>query len=377
VSIVIDGVIAAPGGLITRALREQIRVPCEIAGLVSAIGINVALATAGAGAWSLAAGQASGSAVTAGLLLLRSPFKVRLRWNGPQARTLARFGMPLVVAGAFNQLILNTDYVVVNRYLGQATAGAYFVAFNVANWPVTLIHFAMRRTAIGGFSRLQNDPVALQRAFSEATRLLVSVTLPMATLVAVLAPEIMEVLFPARYDAGITALRFLAGISVVRLVFALAIDLLTVKGRSAAILWVQALWWVALVVGLWWGATRHGLVGVGVAQLAAALGIALPLLTWSLSREGIHPLRVAAGLGRAAGGGIVLALVALAARAPFDSALLRLVAGGLAGTLAYAAVVVPGTPLAARLRSRGRRPPPLRSEPAAPVAPGRRRRTSS
>jgi PST family polysaccharide transporter len=349
-SIVIDGVIAAQGGLITRALREQIRVPCEVAGLVCSLSVNIALAFAGLGVWSLAAGQVAGSGVTASLLLLRTPFRVRPRWNTERARSLVRFGLPLVVAGTFNQLILNSDYLVVNRYLGQATAGAYFVAFNVSNWPVTLIHFAMRRSALGGFSRLQGDPVALRRAFAQATRLLVSATLPMAALVATLAPEIMAVLFPARYGAGATALRFLAGISVIRLVFALAIDLLTIKGRSAAILWVQAVWWIALVAGLWWGATRHGLVGVGVAQLAAALGIALPLLAWCLSREGVAPAAVVAGLGRPAAGGVALVAAALAARAPFDPALARLAAGSLAGLAAYAAVVLPGTPVASRIR---------------------------
>jgi PST family polysaccharide transporter len=350
VAIVVDGSIAAHGGLITRALREQIRVVCELAGFVFAITVNFALAFAGFGAWSLAAGQVIGSVVTAGMIMVRCPMRVRLRWHTDQARALTRFGVPLMLAGTFNQLILNTDYVLVNRYLSLATAGAYFVAFNVSNWPVTLINFAMRRSAIGGFSRLQHDQRALQRAFGQAVVLLVSATLPMALLITLLADDIMTFLFPARYSAGAIALRFLAGVSVFRLVFTLCVDLLTVLGRSVVILWVQVVWWLTLLAGMWWGAIHYGLVGVGVAQLITALVVALPLVNWCLSREGVRLLAALPGLVRPLLAGSALVAACLAARLPFHESGLRMVAGGAAGCAAYGLVALPGTPVIPHLR---------------------------
>jgi PST family polysaccharide transporter len=343
-AIVIDGAIAAQGGLITRELREQIRVSCELVGFAFAITTNFVLAFSGAGAWSLAAGQVIGSAVTGSLIMLRSPTRVRFRWTRKRVGPLARFGFPLMIAGTFGQLILNSDYVLVNRYLSLATAGAYFVAFNVSNWPVSLIHFAMRRSAIGGFSRLQHDRVQLQRAFVQATLLLITATLPMALLSTLLAGDVIDFLFPARYSAGAVALRFLAGISVFRLVFTLCLDLLTVLGRSVAILWVQAFWWIALVAAMWWGATHHGLVGVGVAQFVVALVVALPLLNWCLVREDLHLSPMLSGLKRPLLGCVVLTALCLLARLPLHESGLRLLAGGAAGAAGYLAVVLPGTP---------------------------------
>jgi PST family polysaccharide transporter len=367
VAIVIDGTIAAPTGLITRALQERIRVSCELVGFVLSTTVVFGMAFAGAGAWSLAAGQVVGAAITASLLYVRAPVRARFRWDATRVPYLLRFGLPLMVAGAFNQLISNTDYVVVNRYQSLAVAGAYFVAFNVSNWPVTLINFAMRRTAMAAFSRLQGDATALQRAFERSIQLLVTATLPMAALICLQAREVMLFLFGPKWVAGTTALRFLAGISVVRLAFVLCLDLLAAKGRTMAILWVQAVWFVALVPGLWWGATRHGLVGVGVAQLAAAVFVALPLLSWCLAGEGVRigptlPLLVRPLLGAAA-----LGLACLATRAPFHGALPRLAAGSPAGLTAYALVVLPGSPFGRQLQevlgrraatrvTRGRRP---------------------
>ena len=254
-----------------------------------------------------------------------------------------------MLAGALNQLILNSDYVVVNRYLSLGVAGAYFVAFNVANWPVTLVSFALRRTAMAGFSRLQDDAAALQRAFERSVELLVTATLPMALLICIQAREIILLLFGEEWLAGTTALRFLAGISVIRLVFVLGLDLLAAKGRSMVILWVQVVWFLALVVGLWWGATRHGLVGVGIAQLAAALLVALPLVTRCLSGEGVHVGPLLARLVRPLLGGAAMTAACLLARAPFEATFVRLVTGSVAGGAAYALVTLPGTPLGRQL----------------------------
>ena len=136
---------------------------------------------------------------------------------------------------------------------------------------------------------------------------------------------------------------------MIRLVFVLGLDLLAAKGRSMVILWVQVVWFLALVVGLWWGATRHGLVGVGIAQLAAALLVALPLVTRCLSGEGVHVGPLLARLVRPLLGGAAMTAACLLARAPFEATFVRLVTGSVAGGAAYALVTLPGTPLGRHL----------------------------
>lgn len=349
-AVVIDGCVAANTGVITRALQERTRTTSELGGTAAALTVNFSVALAGGGPWSLAAAQVTGSAVTATLLIARSPVRVRFSWDRDLARQLIRFGGPLIAAGALNQLILNTDYVMVNRYLGTAVAGAYFLAFNVSNWPMTLINFSMRRTAVAGFARLQGDAAAIQRAFVGASTLLISATLPMALLIGLAASDVLTVAYGPKWATGATALRFLAGISVLRLFFALCIELLAALGHSTGILFVQLAWWVALGCGMWWGATTHGLVGVGVAQLGAALVVAMPVLFWLLHSNGVHPLRLLPRLVRPGLGGVALTATVLAVQASLDEPLVRLLLGSAAGALAYALVVLPGTPALATAR---------------------------
>jgi PST family polysaccharide transporter len=291
-------------------------------------------------------------------LLVLSPVKVRFAWKPDIARALLRFGVPLIGAGALNQLILNTDYIIVNRYLGTSVAGAYFLAFNISNWPMTLISYSMRRTAVAGFARLQGDRAAIQRAFVSAATLLITATLPMALLIGLLAPELLSVAYGPKWAVGAVALRFLAGISVLRLFYSLCIELLAALGRSTGILFVQLAWWLSLVVSLWWGAVNFGLVGVGVAQLVSALGVAMPALVWLLHSQQIRPGQLIPRLARPALGGLALSAVVFAVGQLTTSDLARLLVAAPAGIAVYAAVVLPRTPaLAHAVRfARGRRP---------------------
>jgi PST family polysaccharide transporter len=340
--LVVDGWIAVPAALLSRDLRERKRALAEGAGLSASLVVIFVLASRNAGAWSLAGGQLTGVVVTA--LLLAAGWRPRCRFGfdrrlGP---SLARFGVPMIAAAAVGELVLNSDYVVVNRYLGVTSAGAYFIAFNVANWPVTVISYALRRSAVAGFARVDPDPDAQQRAFRRAVLLLVTATLPMALLLGLFARELLAVLYGRDWLMGATALTFLAGVGVLRLFVSLASGFLAAAGRSSAILATQLVWWVVSTVAMAWAAPRHGLVGVGVAQLVVALAGALPLLVWQLRRAGIRPHGIVADLARPVVAGAALVVAGVVVRSPFEAPLLRLLAGGAVAAMAYVLVMAPG-----------------------------------
>ncbi|MDY7100050.1 MAG: oligosaccharide flippase family protein, partial [Actinomycetota bacterium] len=368
VVIVFDGLTMVPGSALTRELREKDRTLCELGGFGATMTTSISVAVAGGGAWALVLGQIVGVTVTAALMIWRSPAKPRPGWDTKVAKGLVSFGLPLAGAGILNQAILNADYVIVNRYLGTDVAGAYFFAFNISNWPVTLVSLAMRRTAMASFSRLQHDLAALRRAFGNAVELLVTVTLPMAALIGTLAEEVITVLFPDEYLIGVIALRFLAAISVVRLLYQLCTDAIAALGRTTTILVVQGLWLGTLVPFMIIGASNWELTGLGVAQFASALGVALPILLWRLATLGFHIGPLAARLVRPLLGTAGLVATAFLVHELGGPAIVRLIVGGIAGLAVYAAIVLPRSdvlPQVLSLVGRG----PLASTPAGAEPP--------
>lgn len=335
VPILVDGVVAAWAGAITRELRERRRTIAELWGFAVAISLNIGLAVAGTGPWALAIGQVGGSLATAVLVLRWTPVAVRFGWDGPTARALVRFGLPMVGAGVLNQLLLNSDFLIVSRALGTAVTGAYFLAFNVSNWPVTLISFAMRRTAVAAFARLGDDRAALRDAFASSVRVLVLAVLPLVVVVGANAHDLLDMLYGPAYAVAATALAFLSALALVRLVFALAFELLVALGRTGEIFLVQVAWLVVVVPAMLVGASRWQLVGVGVAQAGAALLVALPLLLWRLHAVGIPAPLLLRPLARPFGAAAAAVAATIALRPLLAAGPLRLFVASAVAVAVY------------------------------------------
>jgi len=341
ITLLIDGVITIPGAVLTRQLRERERSLAELVGFAISLVVTFSLAFNGAGAWSLVWGQLTGVAITATILGIISPVGLMPGWSRSQARALVTFGVPLAAAGVLNQALLNTDYVVVNRFLGTAVAGAYFVAFNISNWPVNLISFAMRRVAVAGFAQVQDDIAALRKGFLTSATLLFAGTLPMALLVGLQASDVLAVLYGDRWLAGAVALRFLAAVSVIRLFYQLCSDLLTATGRSATIFAVQLAWLAALIPAMVIGASNWGLAGIGAAHLGSSILVALPLVLWRLAEIAPPYRQLIKDIRRPLLAGLAMAAAIIAVQVSLDTAWIRLLTGTMASATVYALVLLP------------------------------------
>ncbi len=162
---VVDGVVAVPNALITRALQQRKRLVIDTAALLIGTPITIGLAVAGFGAWSLGWGAVVGNIVTGVLAYAWAPERYRPGWDRDVVPELLRFGLPLAGSSLLLLLMLNVDYVVVGHLLGPTQLGLYLLAFNVASWPTTVIGSAIRRVTLASFARISENEA------SRATRL--------------------------------------------------------------------------------------------------------------------------------------------------------------------------------------------------------------
>ena len=116
-----------------------------------------------------------------------APFRVWPGWDAPAARWMLRFGVPLALTSLVEYIVLNLDYVVVGRVLGPVALGLYLLAYNVSNWPVSIVTDAVRRVSIAGFAHVSADDEAVRAGFHRTFRILAIVSLPLVLLLAVLA----------------------------------------------------------------------------------------------------------------------------------------------------------------------------------------------
>lgn len=160
-------------------------------------GVGLPLAWAGAGAWSLivAASLQTLLNLLGTYAVVRHTLRPRLRG----AQGLAAFGSKVTVSNAMGWLTENVDRLMVNRYWGVSALGEYTAAIALSRAPAGLLMSAAHSVMLPSASRLQDDPERLGRSYLVFLSLVVLVTAPLFTLMALHADVIVHVLYGARW----------------------------------------------------------------------------------------------------------------------------------------------------------------------------------
>ncbi len=340
-SLIIDGVFAVPAALLTRDFLQRQRTIVDFTNLTVTITVSVVLAAHGFGPWSLAWGRIAGNLSSGFLLIVFSPVRVWPGYDRDLARHMTTFGAPLLGSNLLGIAMLNVDYVIVGRMLGPVPLGLYLMAFNLSSWPVNMFSFAVRRVSLAGFARLLAEPVRLRNAFDRALALLMAVTVPVCVLLSAFSFPLIRFVYGSSWSGAATALQFLAVIGLVRVALELAYDVLVALGRTRVVLFLQALWLVALIPGLALGAHLDGIRGVGIGHLAVGLFVVTPAFALALRHEQFSLREMSRGLVRPLVGGLLIVAVAVGVHLTVDGDFPRLAAGGLLALACYGPVVLP------------------------------------
>jgi O-antigen/teichoic acid export membrane protein len=341
--IVVDGITAVRSAALMRRFQQDRLTKANLIGMVANAAVALPLAFAGAGAYSFASGQVAGSIVTGVLVFKMAKLPIRLGFDRQITEKLLTFGLPLAASLGIESVLLNADFVIVGNVLGVVALGYYLLAFNVSNWVPGLIGTAVRYVSIPGFSRLaEQDAEALTLGVRRTVPVLISAVLPVAVVMATLAPQLVDFFYGDKWGPSAVVLRYLSVLMVVRMLTSLAFDILTSLGATRFTVWLNAGWAIALVPALWIGTHLDGIRGAAIAHAVVAVFVALPLALLALRLAGVSLLPTLPALVRPAVGAAIAATVILLMEAvvkghPF---VLLVLAGG-AGLIAYILVVIP------------------------------------
>ncbi|WP_433250255.1 oligosaccharide flippase family protein [Streptosporangium sp. CA-135522] len=340
---VVYGLTAVRSAALLRRFEQDKLTKANLVGFLVNAPVSILLAADGAGAFSFAWGQLCGAAVTGVLVVAYAGVRIKLGMNRAVARKLLVFGLPLCLSLGIEGVLLNADYVIVGDVLGITLLGFYLLAFNISSWVPGLIGTAVRYVALPSFSRLaEENEESLSLGVRRAVPLLVSIVLPVAIVLGTLAPAVVVFLYGERWAPAAEVLSFLAILMVVRMLTALAFDILAAMGATKATVWLNLGWAVVLVPALMVGARVDGIQGAAIGHAAVAVLVALPLATLALHRAGVALAPIASALVRPLLGGVVAAVVMTAlAQLIHGVALVQLCVAGGTGLLTFILIVVP------------------------------------
>ena len=298
----------------------------ELAGGLAKGVVSVALAIAGAGAWSLVIGQLVGVLSQSGGLWIVHPFRPGLTISRRHVAPMLRFGLGIVAVGLLGQGAGTFDYVVVGAKLGAAALGVYYLAFRLPELVIVSAFQVANDVLFPLYARLRDGSVDgrddLRRGYLQTLRLGAMVAWPAALGMAALALPLVLVLYGEKWRAAAAPLAFVAVWAGLASLASMPGAVFKALGRSW-LLTATGIMQIAILFPAIWFAAPHGITAVAASQVVEKT-VSLALLGAIIGRVLGIPWYAAFTAGAPALGLSALmaaALYALAAALPPGAAL--------------------------------------------------------
>lgn len=277
---------ATQSGLLDRSMQFKTQAVRGLVATVVAGGIAIGLAFAGAGVWALAAQQIALEAVRVALLWRLASWRPRFRASVACLRDLVPFGLRMSSIRLTQFAMTNADNFFVGIVFGKIALGYYVIAYRIFGVLNDLLITVINRVALSTFSRLQHDRDLVNFAFYRASRIGSVLTLPSYVGLALLARQVIVLLFGSRWVPS-------APLLAVLMVAAFAQGQLTLCGSYATgIGWIRNEFRWTLSIATVQVAAFAVAAQVSLFAVAASVGIVL-MAAWPFR---LLPLRTLGGI---------------------------------------------------------------------------------
>lgn len=201
-----------------------------------------------------------------------------------------RFGAPLLLNGFVVFATLNGDQMLIGSFLGMEVLGWFAVAFSLTLVPATVAANTAQSVLLPGLSRCQSDFTAFIVRAKRVLSSMAMLAILMATVLALVGPYAIAVLFGEKYGAAAGILPWLAVLQGVRIAKAGPAIVSVARGdtRDPLIANVARLVFLPIAaIALSTGGDVTLLILIAILGEGFALGVALFLL----SVRGVIPVR--------------------------------------------------------------------------------------
>jgi O-antigen/teichoic acid export membrane protein len=303
---------------------------------------GVAVGVGGGGAWAIIAQQVATALVTTILLVQRSPWRAGFAYSRASLRDMGGFSGFVLGHRLLYYVHRNADNLLIGRYVGAAALGAYALAYNVILLPFSRLATPVQQVLFPAFSRMQDQPEKIAALWIRSTRLVGALSIPALCGLVVVAPDVVPVVFGARWHQAVTLIQVLAWVGLLQSLQTLNTEILTARDKTSTIFRFSVGFFgahiTAFIVGLHWGVE-----GVAIAY-AISSTIVEPVFTWMTARSlQISMWKVVWSFGGVAQASIVMGLACYGLRHVLVGAgvgdLGRLVLVALAGIALYLPLV--------------------------------------
>lgn len=240
-----------------------------IAALISGI-TGVAMAYYGFGVWALVAQMLLSSVIRTSMLWLSVKWYPRAAFSKKSFQEMFSFSSKILVSYIITILNQNFHSIVLGKVFSQANLGIYTRANQTAQFPVGNISHVIQRVTFPALSSIQNEDELFNSMFIKLTKVTLWIALLAMTALFVLAEPLVIMLLTEKWSAVIEPLQILTIALSVWPAFSININILTIKGYSSFILYIEVIK-ALLSLSILLATFQYGLLAVCWGQVAASI----------------------------------------------------------------------------------------------------------
>jgi O-antigen/teichoic acid export membrane protein len=257
----------------------------ELAQIVSTVlgaGVGIGIAVADLGAWAIIGQQLAEAVTLTTLLWFLAPWRPSMTFSVESLRRLGGFAGNVFGENLLYQAGRNLSSLLIGRFLGAASVGAYALATNVILVPFSRIAAPLQQVFFPAFSQMTHDTERLANVWLRATRLVGAISIPSLFGLIVVAPDFVQVVLGSRWSEATPVIQILGLVGVIQSLQTLNGEVLLALNRAGTLFRFTMLWFAGSVGAFALG-IRWGIVGVAVCYLAATVLIE-PVRTYLTTR---------------------------------------------------------------------------------------------
>jgi PST family polysaccharide transporter/lipopolysaccharide exporter len=248
--------------------------------------------------WALVFGQIATSLLRVGLSYVIVPGRPQFAFDRKVAGELFRYGRFITGLTIVVFTITEIDNLVVGKLLGFEWLGLYTMAYALANIPATHISKVAAAVIFPAYSSLQGNYQKMRVAFLTVLRFVGGIAIPAAVGLAVLAPQIVPIVYGQKWTPMITALQILALFGGARAIGVVGGSMYNAIGKPNVSFYLSGANLLAILVFIVPATQRYGIEGsafaVAIPQIVTN-GLGLLIIQWELQLPFLATLRI---LGR-------------------------------------------------------------------------------
>jgi PST family polysaccharide transporter len=282
-SLLFAGLGSTQDALLQKAIDYRRRMIPEVGRTLIKGVLQVALALAGFGVWSLVWGQVIGEACATILLWTVSSWRPTRLLDRTLLRPMVNYGTQIMMVGGLGWLVADIDYLIIGRFLGDAALGLYTLAFRIPELIIRNLAQAVSNVAFPVAARFQEDKAAMRHAYLTMQHYMLAILAPLGFGLFAVTPSLIHILFQDKWEPAIPVMELLSIYMVLSGISHWPGVVYKAVGRPDILNRLSFLKLVLLVPTLWWAATTYGIVGVGWGQVAVRVVVIL-IDMWTVSR---------------------------------------------------------------------------------------------